>query len=362
VYSTCLHCTKDLGSNDVIETLPVGRRLAFDASKGRLWVVCRHCAKWNLVPFDTRLESIDACERLFRDTRTRFSTDNIGLAKVGDGLELVRVGVALRPEFAAWRYGAQYRRRRRRNIAIGTVVGIGAGAVVAVGVAAVVAFAAATGVVAWGGDASARRLAGWMRRRQSRVWLRPMGGQIPFQVDNEHAALSTLDWDRGEIRLMLGRPGQLGAEEWLGSDLLSNGRILLGSLNGTAGTVREVGDAAYLVGRHGGDLDKWLRGVAGGRGTGAGGGRRTLEAHYAWKQLSGAYVVLRNLSPVERLAVEMWMNEDIERTWLEGELKLLEREWRDAERLAKIADDLLMDADVSPLYLSEGGSEDGRSS
>ena len=39
-----------------------------------------------------------------------------------------------------------------------------------------------------------------------------------------------------------------------------------------------------------------------------------------------------------------WRNEDIERTWLEGELKLLEREWREAERLAKISDDLALEA------------------
>ena len=92
--------------------MPVGRRLAFDVRQGRLWVVCRSCVKWNLVPFETRLEVIDACERIFRATHTRFSTDNIGLAVVADELELVRIGPALRPEFAAWRYGKDLLRRR----------------------------------------------------------------------------------------------------------------------------------------------------------------------------------------------------------------------------------------------------------
>jgi hypothetical protein len=105
MYSTCLHCTKSLGTNDVLETLPIGRRVAFDAAQGRLWVVCRECARWNLVPFDTRLESIDACERLYRDTPTRYATDNIGLAHTKAGLELVRIGQPLRPEFASWRMG-----------------------------------------------------------------------------------------------------------------------------------------------------------------------------------------------------------------------------------------------------------------
>ena len=30
----------------VIETFPVGRRLAFDQTKCYLWVVCRKCEKW----------------------------------------------------------------------------------------------------------------------------------------------------------------------------------------------------------------------------------------------------------------------------------------------------------------------------
>ena len=85
VYPTCLYCTKDLGANEVLETLPIGRRIAFDAAQGRLWVVCRSCEKWNLVPFDTRLETIDACERLFCDARLRFSTDNIGIARLREG-------------------------------------------------------------------------------------------------------------------------------------------------------------------------------------------------------------------------------------------------------------------------------------
>ena len=39
----------------------------------------------------------------------------------------------------------------------------------------------------------------------------------------------------------------------------------------------------------------------------------------------------------------MWFSEDIERRWLEGELRLLEREWQEAEKLAKIADDLVLE-------------------
>ena len=45
VFSTCLFCHESLGRNDAIEPFPVGRRLAFDPKKGRLWVICRSCSR-----------------------------------------------------------------------------------------------------------------------------------------------------------------------------------------------------------------------------------------------------------------------------------------------------------------------------
>jgi len=38
MYSTCIFCQKSLGTNEVIESFPIGRRLAFDSAKGgRFW-------------------------------------------------------------------------------------------------------------------------------------------------------------------------------------------------------------------------------------------------------------------------------------------------------------------------------------
>ena len=115
MYSTCLFCHATLGANEAVEHFPVGRRLAFDAAKGRLWVVCRKCERWNLTPVEERWEAIEECERSFRDTKLRVSTDQIGMSRLGEGLELVRIGKPLRPEFAAWRYGDQFGRRQRRT-------------------------------------------------------------------------------------------------------------------------------------------------------------------------------------------------------------------------------------------------------
>ncbi len=135
MFTTCIFCHRSLGSNEEIEQFPVGRRLAFDPAKGRLWVVCRRCERWNLSPLEVRWEAIEECERRFRATRLRVSTDNIGLARLGDGLELVRVGEPMRPEFAAWRWGDQFGRRRRRAITY-TAAGVAAGGLVVVGGAA----------------------------------------------------------------------------------------------------------------------------------------------------------------------------------------------------------------------------------
>src|SRR5881398_1601112 len=110
MYSTCLFCNISLGANEQIAAFPVGQRLAFDPKRGRLWVICTRCGRWNLTPLEERWEAIDESERLFRGTRLRMSTDNVGLARFRGGFELVRVGPALLPEIASWRYGTRLAR------------------------------------------------------------------------------------------------------------------------------------------------------------------------------------------------------------------------------------------------------------
>ena len=122
VYATCLFCSGALGRNESLEHFPVGRRLAFDAAKGRLWVVCPSCRRWNLSPLEIRWEAIEEAERAYRGTRLRASTEHIGLAKLKAGTELVRIGRPLLPEFAAWRYGSEFRSRHRKSILLGSAL------------------------------------------------------------------------------------------------------------------------------------------------------------------------------------------------------------------------------------------------
>lgn len=339
MYSTCLFCTKALGANEVVETLPIGRRLAFDAAQGRLWVVCRSCGKWNLVPFDTRLETIDACERLFGETRTRYSTDNIGIARVKEGLELVRIGPALRPEFASWRYGAQYRQRRRQTLVVagaGAVVGLSLG----IGLSMV---AGMSGIVApgfVGGMVGHLPNMGWnvVRRRRQRVITQLEGANRPVILDaNRLGSASLVFADQGvalQFRTWFGEPVQVPGAA--GRHLA---RRVVAALNDIVGSKRHLDQALGRL--TSGNLVEWLEAKS----------LESLPKMYdakgrkIWrhaKDWGSPKVHLKALEPSDRLAVEMWLGEEDEARALAGELALLERQWQEAEQLAKIADDLIL--------------------
>ena len=160
MYATCLYCHSHLGRNDRLPRFPVGRRIAFDSARGRLWVVCRSCARWNLSPLEERWAAFDECERLFRATRVRISTDNIGLVELPDGMSLIRIGQPLWPEFAAWRYARRFRSRRvKTSIAAGAILGSAAG--IALGAVALgfggLAFAGAYAAGLWVADEGPKR-------------------------------------------------------------------------------------------------------------------------------------------------------------------------------------------------------------
>ncbi len=355
--STCLHCNHSLGTNEVLETLPIGRRIAFDAAKGRLWVVCKHCGKWNLVPFDSRLESIDAAERLYRDTVTRFSTDNIGLARVREGLELVRIGEALRPEFASWRYGESYRRRRRNSYIVGglAVGGVGAGLVALGGLGVV------TGGMAYMVSQMVKGSWDAAINRRARFKVADPESELAVKVERAMTRKSVISWESGAATLEVPTPTSdkkgIRLLRWSEADVQSVGRRVTGSLNILHGSRKELDAATRLLADERGDLALWLRQRADAQraeGKQEVNKRQRKAEGTGWKRLfpwegyAHPFLIPGRLPVEERLAVELWMNEDLERTWLEGELKLLEREWREAERLAKITDDLVTEQIVLP--------------
>ena len=313
MYTRCIYCQTTLGANEDVELFPVGKRLAFDPAKGRLWVVCPSCFRWNLTPLEERWEAVETCERLFRGTLLRLSTDEIGLATLGSGLELVRIGKPLRPEFAAWRYGARFARRRRRYLVRSTIA------------------TASHQVSEFFGELPlllipvlfpfylARR-----RRRERRLAAVVARVALPdgstFGVQRQH--LASVDFapdaaDRWALELTLGNKKL----RMVDGDALRVGAMAMAARNEQGADDRELQSAIAQL--------EWLKGPEGMR-------------RYAAE--SGG---LRTLTHGSRLAIEMAFHEDAERRAMEGELAELQYAWHEAEQLASIADNLLIPNSVS---------------
>jgi hypothetical protein len=382
MYTTCLWCNESLGRNALLPGFPVGRRFAFDARRGRLWVICPHCDRWNLTPLDERWEAIEECERQFRGTRLRYSTDQIGLAQLAEGVDLVRVGPALRPELAAWRYGRVLARIaapaasapvRVAALVARSVLGAAERAERAAGRAARLARPMAERIVAPLRDVAPRGedVQLWWRlhvnaERVAHVCAAHDGERmVPAIVRYRHLAQAELvrPNDRADP-WRLDVPHDAGVLTLHGTDGLRVAGKLLAALNTrwpggeTVRTaVRKLEDAGQPDGyfqrvislamrTHWGRVDVpalpsafvpspvatttealalyitnrsfWARGGIG----------------------SESRTPLPRINPVDRLALEMAANEDVERRALEGELAELEAAWREAEEIAAIADRL----------------------
>lgn len=112
MYSHCHRCSRSLGTNTELARLPVGRRIAFDANRGRLWVICPRCEQWNLAPLDTRWEAIEDCKRLATTAESRVDANGLGIARTAGGLTLLIATGVSRTDIANWRYGHRLTQRR----------------------------------------------------------------------------------------------------------------------------------------------------------------------------------------------------------------------------------------------------------
>ncbi|MEZ4417088.1 MAG: hypothetical protein R3E10_15150 [Gemmatimonadota bacterium] len=317
MYKTCMFCNKPLGENQVVEHFPVGRRLAFDATRGRLWVVCRSCERWNLSPIEERWEAVEALERLYRDTRVRVATENVGLARHREGLEMVRIGEPLRSEFAAWRYGDQFGRRRKRALLYG------GGAAVVVG--GVLIGGLATGVI-------------------SSVLLSQSGNFVNLWANGR--TLVKLRTDDGEV-LRLKQPDLLGTRiraadggpgfrlevrkrrktRWFdGEEAERHIGVIMPKINRMGGKQRTVQDAVHQIEEFG-HPDPFLADLARGQ---------------RFTDKRGVPGYINKMPTPTKLALEMALHEERERRALEGELWKLEQAWKAAEEIAAISDSLLL--------------------
>jgi hypothetical protein len=336
MYATCIFCNRPLGENTVIEAFPVGRRLAFDASKGRLWVVCRTCERWTLSPLEERWEAVEDCERLFRGTRLRASTENIGLARHPEGLELVRVGQPLRPEFAAWRYGDQFGRRRKRALMISglAIVGIGG---VAIGGIAVGAISA--GLLGQMGNFVNIAING-----RTVLKLPTEDGVIKLRQPQLHKVRWTADHDGWVV--------EVGKRTLVGEDAERAISRIMPAYNRMGGKAADVRTAVERI-EESGHPEEFLRRTI------REGQQRAQSAGRGRKRKSGTIAALDKPS---RLGLEMALHEEQERRALEGELKALELAWKSAEEVAGIADDLLLPEGARSFLADHAGQKEERPS
>jgi hypothetical protein len=367
MYSTCLFCNGPLGANEQIAAFPVGRRLAYDPARGRLWVICPRCNRWNLSPLEERWEAIDHCERLFRGTRLRYSTDNIGLARIGEHFELVRIGAALLPEIASWRYGA-----RLERYAADTNGFRRAGALVR----------RSAQLPRWVARKAAWALAGYATsvglsdEAMLRLRVFRRGDAVLARSIDEHGTPIVIRYahlgDAELIRPERDEPWRLVVRHDAGVARLAEevglrtAGKMLASLNFGVASNAEVQHAIAKL-DEAGDREGYFTRVA------------SLALRTHWGRVPDApdegliepsassfaerialqlanrsfwgrggtgsdeTTPLYRLPPVDRLALEMASNEDIERRALEGELESLAAAWKEAEEIANISDALFAD-------------------
>jgi len=335
MYRNCIFCSADLGANEAFETFPVGRSVAFDGHRGRLWAVCTRCGRWNLAPLEERWEAVEDAERSFRQSRLRVQSENIGLCKLPDGTRLIRVGQALAGELAAWRYGDQLVRRRRQYLIGG--IAVGAAALVAVG------GMIAVGIGGGMGGFWTMAVHAWEEKQQRKVIhrlpaaLSPTGRDVAIRRWHVLGArLATAD-DGGvslhvpDVQREKRKVDGWGRNQFYGDpDLVlppDHARTVLNRamvlVNKKGASRDRVGDAVRLLGdAH--SAEAYLREAAL-RG-GVLGKRQGMEK--------------QQLTPVAALALEMALHDEQERRAMEGELAGLEAAWRQAEEIASIADAL----------------------
>lgn len=364
MYSTCLFCTSALGANDVIEHFPVGRRLAYDEATGRLWVVCGACERWNLSPLETRWEAIEEAERLFRSTKVRVVSDNIGLARLRDGTELVRIGKPPKIELAVWRYGDQFGKRQRRSLqaaGLYATAGVGAlamisaqvfweGSITATGGAAL---SVGSMLLNLGGSVG-NTVQTWRKQQKLRAAVYDDSGAA-IHLSNATAreiAFATggreFDWKLRVPRYVMRPTGAFGRMLGLQARLHYNNdsvylsgdaavRALANALphvNSEGAGKRNVRDALNVVNEVS-NIPQLLQRAS-----------TTKSKRRADEYMDDGLAPLGGLPAPMRLALEMALHEDDERRAMEGELHRLEQRWREADEIAKIADHLLLPPEI----------------
>jgi hypothetical protein len=242
------------------------------------------------------------------------------MARLGEGLELVRIGAPQRPEFAAWRYGDQFGRRRKRAYLYG------AGAAVVLG--GIVIGGAATGVIGGAMLGQSGNLVNLVVNMRTLVKLRTDDGRTLKFNNLQLAKVRVLPEEATQgITVHIGSGKK--AEVFEGAEAERVFSQIVPGLNSAGGSRSKVQEAVRQIEEIGGPAAYFDHAIR--------------NAHINRKaRTKGKPGQLSAFPTATRLALEMALHEERERRALEGELRLLEVAWREAEEVAAISDDLLL--------------------
>jgi hypothetical protein len=290
--------------------------------------VCVECGRWNLTPFEERWEAIEDCGRLFEQAAVRATRGSISLARISDEIELVRVGAVSRRELTSWRYGnalgADFRkhwkgveRSRRREVRRRWLI--------------TGAASAALGVVAYASGPIGLGVATLPIIRALVVTRRRAESRLVSQIDDTDGwpvLIRAADVRRARIQ---------GANDGIdirltmdSSDICLTGEdavwalgLWLPWLNHRGVHRTSLLEAATIV-EYAGSGEAFLQRIAASHRL----GRKSDPPLGRWPG-------------VLRMALEMAANGHIEHAASAGELKRLERAWKEADEIARIADALI---------------------
>jgi hypothetical protein len=298
----------------LLEDFPVGKRLAYDPARGLLWAVCARCGRWNLAPLqeDERWRSIEQLEQHFSSVPTRASSNGIGIAEVAGGASLVRVGDAPWPEFAAWRYGRRFIRRRYWWWVTSLVIPV-LGSRLPDSMWALLLTAGGLTVL---GALVAQGIWAQVYRK---VWRVPLPDGSRAIMRTRHLQKVRFHVEGSDWHVVVRH--DLGETALYGREALRAATVLLPRCNYKGAGEREVQTAIEMIERAGGParaFTKWF----------------TVNFERGW---DGA---LFNLEGPVALALEMATQEENERRTLRGELALLAPDAWVAHQTAAIVDEL----------------------
>lgn len=313
MFTTCGFCAGQLGGEGGASGLGVGRRFAYDAHRSRAWVICSKCGRWNLTPFDSREDTINALETWAATGRVAATSEQVSLIRTG-AFDVVRVGQPRRPEYATWRYGERVKARERERLKfIVPATAVAIGGMVAFNFAVGGGMAYMLGQVPGMADSLYTTIIGNRKVPGIESPICDRCGKVMVLKAKhlQHARLTHTA--QADLALLLSCPEckVYGAQiEGPDAEQVLRAGLTFVNLKKGKRVKKKAEEAAGYVDRHGGP-EQFIR--------------LTTRIEKPVGSLVGA----------EALALEMAVDE-------QAELRELERQWQTAEEIANIADGLLL--------------------